>query len=181
MFWRSFALACLLGFAGPTASPEPVDDPSQCPGACEAPVRYEIDPTFDPDERALILQAMHLWERGTRGRVCFSPGGGDLVVVRLERAEALQPMDPDWARHVALTKGNHVWIVEASVPEAGGFRALVAHEIGHYLGLGHVEDTPLTFMHSAIGDTPEELRENPSLPERDCRDFCAAHTCTCIR
>lgn len=181
MFRRSVALACLLGAAGPAAGPRTVDDPSRCPGACESPIRYRLDPSFDDDERTLIVQAMGVWEAGTRGRACFAPGGSDLYIERVESAEALKPMDGDWARHVALTKGNHVWIVEAAVPDPGAFRALVVHEVGHYLGLGHVEDTPLTYMHSAIADTPEELRDDPALPERDRRDFCAEHGCTCAK
>jgi hypothetical protein len=179
VYWRPAALACLLGSALPAAPPQLVEDPSDCAGICEEPVHYTLDPSFDPDERALIEQGMHVWQRGTGDRVCFAPGGQDLVVERLERAEDLSPWDPDWARHVALTKGGHVWIVEPAVSEPGAFRALVVHEVGHYLGLGHVEDTTMTYMHSAIGDTPEELRDEARLPERDRRDFCAEHGCTC--
>jgi hypothetical protein len=180
--WRSAALAFLLGSVGPTAVPATVvADPSDCPGACAQPVRYKVDPAFDAEERALIVQALDVWQRGTGGRACFVPGGEDLFVERLERAQELEPWDPDWARHVALAKGGHVWIVNAAVPEAGAFRALVVHEIGHTLGLGHVEDTPLTYMHSAIGDTPAELRDTARLPERDRLDYCAEHVCTCAR
>jgi hypothetical protein len=178
VLWRIFALVCILGSAGAGAS-HAVEDPGECPGVCERPVDYTIDSAFDPDERALIEQAMHVWQRGTGGRVCFEPGGRDLVVEKLERAEQLQPWDADWSKHVALTKGGHIWLVEPSVSDPGEFRALVVHEIGHHLGLGHVEDTDLTYMHSSIGDTPDELRKHARLPERDSRDYCAAHRCTC--
>jgi hypothetical protein len=178
VFWRFFALLCVLGFAGAGAS-RPVDEPGDCPGACVDPIDYTLDPRFDADERALIEQAMHVWERGTGQRVCFAPGGRDLVFEKVESAEELQPWDPDWSQHVALTKGGHVWIVESGVSDPGAFRALVIHEIGHHLGLGHVEDTPLTYMHSSVNDTPEELRVRAHLPERDGREFCAVRRCTC--
>ena len=178
VFWRIVALAFVLGSAGPGAQ-DPVDDPDQCPGSCERPIAYTLDAAFDADERALVEQAMRVWERGTGGRVCFAPGGRDLVVEKLDRSEDLQPWDPDWPLHVALTKGGHIWIVEPRVSEPGEFRALAVHEIGHHLGLAHVEDTPLTYMHSSINDTPAELRDHARLPERDRRDFCVAHRCTC--
>jgi hypothetical protein len=143
------------------------------------PVRYTLDAAFDADDRSLIEQAMRVWERGTGGRVCFSPGGRDLVVEEVERAEDLGPWDPDWARHVAFTKGGHVWIVHTSVSDPDKLRALGVHEIGHYLGLTHVDDTAFTFMHRSIDDIPEGLREHARLPERDRLDFCKAHSCTC--
>ena len=178
MFRRILALACLLGSSGPGARGA-VDDPRECPGVCEQPIAYTLDDGFDGAQRALLEQAMHAWERGTGGRVCFAPGGADLVVHKLERAEELSPWDPDWAAHIALSKGGHIWIVDSTVSDPGELRALGVHEIGHYLGLGHVEDTSLTYMHSRIDDTPEELRKHARLPERDGRDFCAAHRCTC--
>ena len=178
MFWRLFALACILGSAGAGAS-RVVDDPAECPGVCDRSIAYTIDAGFDADQRSLIEQAMRVWERGTGERVCFSPGGRDLVFEKIDRAEQLAPWDPDWAQHIALTKGGHVWIVGTSVSEPGEFRALAVHEIGHHLGLGHVEDTPMTYMHSSINDTPEPLRMVGRLPERDRRDYCAAQRCTC--
>jgi len=168
----------VLGSAGAGAS-QAIHDPDECPGVCANPIDYTIDPGFDAGEQALIEQAMHSWERGTGGRVCFEAGGQDLVVSKLDRAEQLQPWDPDWAKHVALTEGGHIWLVETSVSDPGAFRALVMHEVGHYLGLGHVEDTPFTYMHSSIADTPEELRRHGRLPERDAHDFCVANRCTC--
>ena len=178
MLWRLVAFGCVLGSAGAGAS-QAISDPEDCPGVCAHPIDYTIDSDFDADERGLIEQAMRVWQRGTGGRVCFEPGGRDLVIEKLDRCEQLLPLDPDWSKHVALTQGGHIWLVEPSVSGPGEFRALVVHEIGHHLGLGHVEDTPLTYMHSSIADTPEELREHARLPERDARDFCAAHRCTC--
>jgi hypothetical protein len=178
VLWRLAALALVLGTAGAGAS-QSVRDPEECPGVCAHPVDYAVDPGFDDGERALIEQAMRTWQRGTGGRVCFEPGGHDLVIERLDRPEQLAPHDSDWAKHVALTEGDHIWLVEPSVSDPGVFRALVVHELGHYLGMGHVEDTPLTYMHSTITDTPAELLERAHLPERDALDFCAVHRCTC--
>jgi hypothetical protein len=178
VFWRIAALAVLLASAAPTAR-QTVDDPAQCPGACARPIGYTLDEAFDDDDRTLIEQAMRVWERGTGGRVCFSPGGRDLVFEEVERAEDLQPWDPEWRQHVAFTKSGHVRIVHTSVCEPDRFRALVVHEIGHHLGLEHVDDTALTFMHRSINDIPEGLREYARLPERDRLDFCKAHRCTC--
>jgi hypothetical protein len=178
VFWRVVALSCLLAYPPPRTQ-HPVDDPADCPGACAHPTGYTLDPRFDADERLLVEQAMHVWERGTGGRVCFVPGGRDLVVEKVGRSEELRPWDDAWAQHVGYARGDHIWLVEAGLPDPGEFRALVAHEIGHHLGLEHADDTPLTFMHPSIDDVPEELREHPRLPDRDRHGFCAKHRCTC--
>jgi hypothetical protein len=178
VFRRIIALACLLGSVRPGAG-KVVADPGECPGVCERPISYTLDAGFDPDQRALVEQAMHVWERGTGGRVCFAQGGRDLVIQKVGRPEDLEPWDADWSQHIALSKAGHIWIVDDSVSDAGTFRALLMHEIGHHLGLGHVEDTPMSYMHSRVNDTPEELRVHPRLPERDGRDFCAEHRCIC--
>lgn len=178
MFWRVAALAVLFASTGPPAA-QTVDDPGECPGACTRAVGYTLDTALDTDDRGLIEQAMHVWERGTGGRVCFTPGGYDLVVEEVERAEDLSRWDPEWPHHVGFNKGSHVWIVHTSVSDPDKLRALAVHEIGHYLGLTHADDTALTFMHRSIDDIPQGLREHARLPERDRLDFCKAQRCTC--
>jgi hypothetical protein len=177
-FRRTFAVACLLGTVGVNGS-EAVRDPRACPGACERAIAYTLDPRFNVDERALIDQAMRVWERGTGGRVCFRQGGRDVVIEKLDRADELQPWDPDWPRHVALTRGGRIWIVATRIDDPGEYRALVVHELGHELGIGHIEDTAMTYMHGTINDTPEVLWKQARLPERDARAFCQVHRCTC--
>jgi hypothetical protein len=172
------AVACLIGSVGAGAN-ESVLDPSSCPGRCERPITYSVDARFDARERALISEAMRLWERGTGDRVCFASGGRDLVLEKLDRSDELKPWDPEWQHHVALTKGGRIWIVTTRVDDPGEYRALVVHELGHYLGVAHIEDTPETYMHSTINDTPQELWKHPRLPERDGRAFCQVQRCTC--
>lgn len=178
MVRRAVALACLTSSLG-TGMNQSVRDPAACAGVCEHPIAYTLDPQFNTDERALIEDAMNVWEQGTSGRVCFTPGGRDLVIEKLDRSDQLQPWDADWPRHVALTKGGRIWIVAARIDDPGEYRALVIHELGHHLGIGHIEDTPQTYMHSTINDTPEELWLHARLPERDARAYCDVHRCTC--
>jgi hypothetical protein len=158
---------------------ESVRDPAACAGECERPIAYSLDPQFNADERELIAGAMRVWEKGTAGRVCFAPGGRDLVIEKLDRSDQLQPWDADWPRHVALTKGGRIWIVAARIDDPGEYRALVVHELGHHLGIGHIEDTAMTYMHSTINDTPQDLWTHAQLPTRDARAFCEVHRCTC--
>ena len=158
---------------------ESVRDPAICAGECDRPIAYTLDPQFNADERDLIVDAMRVWEQGTSGRVCFAQGGRDLVIEKLDRSDQLQPWDADWPRHVALTKGGRIWIVAARIDDPGEYRALVVHELGHHLGIGHIEDTAMTYMHSTINDTPLDLWTNAHLPTRDARAFCEVHRCTC--
>jgi hypothetical protein len=175
---RVVTFACLAGTLGAGTS-ESVRNPEACAGQCEQPTEYVLDPRFNADEQRAILEAMRLWERGTGGRVCFAPGPQGLVIERLERSDQLQPWDPDWRMHVALTRGARIWIVAPRIDDPGEYRALVVHELGHYLGIGHIEDTAMTYMHSTINDTPEDLWRHARLPERDAREFCQVHRCTC--
>lgn len=171
-------MACLLGTLG-AGSGDAVRDPAACLGACQARVRFVLDPRFSEAERGYIEDAMEVWERGTGGRVCFTPGGDDLVIERLDRSEELKAWDPDWPRHVALTKSGRIWIVAPRIEDAGEYRALAVHELGHHLGIGHIEDTALTYMHATINDTPVELWRHASLPDRDGRAYCEVHRCSC--
>jgi hypothetical protein len=175
---RTLAAVCLVGSLG-AGKGETVRDPGACAGACAFPIAFSLDTQFSADERAVIEDAMHVWERGTGGRVCFASGGRDLLIKKLERPDQLKPWDPDWPRHVALTKGGCIWIVATRIDDPGEYRALVVHELGHHLGIGHIEDTAMTYMHSTIGDTPRDLWKTPGLPDRDGHAFCAIHSCTC--
>jgi hypothetical protein len=172
------AIACLFGSLG-AGTGETVYDPGACEGASERPVAYTLDPRFNADERRVIGEAMQVWARGSGGRVAFVEGGQDLVIEKLDSSEELRPFDPDWPQHVALTRGDRIWIVAARIDDAGEYRALIVHELGHFLGIGHIEDTPMTYMHSTINDTPVDLWKHAHLPQRDARAFCEARKCTC--
>jgi hypothetical protein len=171
-------MACLLGTLG-AGSGDAVRDPAACLGTCQSPIHYSLDDQFSDEERGYIEDAMRVWEGGTGGRVCFAPGGTDLFIERLDRSDDLKPWDPDWPRHVALTKGGHIWIVAPRIEDAGEYRALVVHELGHHLGIGHIEDTAATYMHATINDTPAELWRHLKLPARDGRAYCEVHRCSC--
>jgi hypothetical protein len=138
-----------------------------------------VDPSFTEDERRVIAEAASVWERGSNGRVCFHEGGGDLTFIRLEQQRDLEPQDPDWAKHVALCKAGRIWIVPSKLEDRDEYVALAIHEIGHHLGLSHIEDTNDTYMHSTINDTPRALRTTRALPERDRREFCRVRGCVC--
>jgi hypothetical protein len=142
-------------------------------------VGYTLDPRFSPDERLVIAEAARVWERGSGGRVCFREGGGDLRFIRLAEQRELEVEDPDWQRHVALCKAGKIWLVPSKVDDRSEYVALVIHELGHHLGLAHIEDTATTYMHSTINDTPASLRLSPQIPVRDRREFCKVHRCTC--
>jgi hypothetical protein len=175
---RTVVFACIVSSLGTGASGT-VRDPTACVGECERPIAYSLDPQFNSVERDLISDAMRVWEKGTGGRVCFAPGGHDLVIEKLDRSDQLQPWDADWPRHVALTKGGRIWIVATRIDDPGEYRALVVHELGHHLGIGHIEDTAMTYMHSTINDTPPDLWTHARLPERDARAFCEVRRCVC--
>jgi hypothetical protein len=178
VFRHILAIACLFGSLG-AGTGETVYDPGACEGTCERAVAYTLDPRFNADERRVIDEAMQVWERGSGGRVAFVEGGRDLVLEKLDRSEELRPFDPDWPQHVALTRGDRIWIVAARIDDVGEYRALIVHELGHYLGIGHIEDTPMTYMHSTINDTPVDLWKHAHLPPRDARAFCEVRKCTC--
>jgi hypothetical protein len=142
-------------------------------------IGYSLDPRFGDDERRIITDAARAWERGTGGRVCFSEGGRDLTFLRVSESRELEPEDPDWSKHIALCKAGRIWIVAPRVDDHDEYVALAIHEIGHFLGLSHIEDTPATFMHSTISDTPLALRTDAEIPERDRREFCKVRGCVC--
>ena len=177
-YLRPLCIAFVLGTVGAGVGPK-VPDALSCPGRCETKIGYQLDPQFDDDEQAIIAEAAGAWEHGSGGRVCFSRGGHDIQFIRLDRQSELEPQDSEWRHHVALCKGNKIWLVPSKIDERGEYVALVIHEIGHHLGLPHIEDAKDTFMHSTINDTPHALWVTPVLPERDRREFCSVRSCSC--
>ena len=173
----------LIGSLG-AGSPETVRDPGTCAGECERTVAFTLDPQFNADEQRVIIEAMHVWEQGqrrarpaSRPRRAGPPG---------HREDSIDPISFSllgsadfWPQHVALTKGGRIWVVASRIDDPGEYRALIVHELGHHLGIGHIEDTALTYMHSTINDTPVELWKHGRLPDRDGRAYCAVHRCTC--
>jgi hypothetical protein len=175
---RPLAVIFVLATTGAGAGPK-VPDAAECPGRCDTRIGYDVDPAFSEAERAILSEGMAAWEQGSGGRVCFQPGGHDVEFIRLEHQADLAPQDTDWAHHVALTKGNRIWLVPSKVDERGEYVALVIHELGHRLGLPHIEDSRDTYMHSTINDTPRELWQKAEIPARDRREFCAVRMCAC--
>jgi hypothetical protein len=175
---RSFLVVMVMGSAG-AAPGTRVPDSADCPGVCEVHVGYSVDPSFSDEERGVIADAARAWERGSNGRVCFYAGGRDLSFVRVEEPRDLAPEDPDWAKHVALCKAGRIWFVASRVDDRDEYVALAIHEIGHFLGLSHIEDTTETFMHSTISETPDNLRAAGEIPERDRRELCRVRACVC--
>jgi hypothetical protein len=175
---RSLVVLLFVGSAGVGVGAR-VADGTECPRTCETSIGYSLDARFDDDERGAIAQAARAWERGSGGRVCFHTGGQDVQFIRVDTQEDLRPVDPEWSRHVALTKGKKIWIVPSKVEDHGEYVALAIHELGHFLGLSHVEDTRETYMHQIIDDTPDDLRKDPQIPPRDRRELCRARGCVC--
>ena len=175
---RWFAVALVMGSAGAGLGAK-VPDSAACAGQCELRVGYRVDPMFSDDERMVIAEAARAWERGSNGRVCFYEGGHDLSFYRINDPRDLEPEDPDWAKHVALCKAGRIWFVAPRVDDREEYVALAIHEIGHFIGLSHIEDTKTTFMHSTISETPLPLRASGEIPERDRREFCKVRGCVC--
>ncbi len=175
---RSIVLVLFVGSAGAGVGAR-IADGTECPRTCETSIGYSVDARFDASERDVLAEAARAWEKGSGGRVCFHAGGRDVDFIRVDSQEGLRPVDPDWSRHVALTKGNKIWIVPSKIEDRGEYVALAIHELGHFLGLSHVEDTRDTFMHQVIDDTPDELRKDPQIPPRDRRDLCRVRGCVC--
>jgi hypothetical protein len=175
---RSLVVLLFVGSAGVGVGSR-VADGTECPRTCDTSIGYKLDARFDADERDVIAEAARAWERGSGGRVCFHAGGQDVEFIRVATQEDLRTVDSDWSRHVALTKGKKIWIVPSKIEDRGEYVALAIHELGHFLGLSHVEDTRETFMHQVIDDTPDDLRKNPQIPPRDRRDLCRARGCVC--
>lgn len=168
----SLALALL---AGACVSPR-VPDGALCPGHCEKPVKFRIDPAFNGAEADAIREAMGGWASATGGRACFREGGTDLIVVRAATRLDLRPFDDGWHGHAGLYRQGIAWIVADELTR-DQVVDVAAHEIGHHLGLGHVTDTRTTIMHPTDG----ARAPTGQLAARDREEYCTVHGCSCTR
>lgn len=110
-----------------------------------------VDSEFDADQRAAIEEAVNLWTEATDGR--FAPTL-QFVPVQCEEPFAIEAVHvtgcfigqklatargEGTARVLGATDPESHWISLGAWLEGSRFRETVAHELGHYLLLGHGE------------------------------------------
>lgn len=168
--WRQKAtvLACAMSLGCLEAEP----DPRILTGA------LLVDSEFDAEQRAAIQAAVELWSEATQGR--FAPDL-QLSPVQCGDAFAIDAVHTSGCfvgQEVETEDGSIGYVRGATDPEShavsvaawlegSGFRDTVAHELGHYLLLGHGD---------GIMAQPGE-RRSAQVAEASLREFCAVWDC----
>lgn len=111
-----------------------------------------VDREFRPEQRADILAAVDLWRRATGGRFAPEVRFADVSCDQPFAIEAVssegchigqevhdddQPLRPE--RVLGAAHPQHHWISVVTWLESAAFRDNVAHELGHYVLVGHGE------------------------------------------
>jgi hypothetical protein len=118
---------------------------------------------------------MHLWERGARNGVSFREGGrADLFVYR-GTADDFRPFVRGAGFYEAITVFPSIVIMapDRFVGDST-VRSVAAHEIGHYLGIEHL-DTRNSVMHAVYGT----LRDGRLWPA-DIEAYRDTHPLSCV-
>lgn len=154
---KALALLALLALTG--------CQPLTPAGPCARTDTIYLDPRFSVFERSAIDRAADAWTRGTG--ICWAPTiqyeTADLRLLRAEtEADMLDPHPLD-AVGLYAPRTRRAWV---SPGASNGTRlaTIVAHELGHYLGLGHQECPGIdTLMCPVIDDATPLTGEIPAL------------------
>lgn len=161
-------------------------------------VRVYVSPEFTSEERDNIVNGILMWERATNGLIVwhlmsFDPknpppkpmggvGGVQQRSVMFRRAVSGDEWVQKWdAEHrpkmlLGLCQGNSLeetawlWLVENRLNTPESESIIVAHELGHALGLDHVDDNDSVmseFFHTSTR----------CLTLHDLKAFCEKHGC----
>ena len=134
-----------------------------------------VDDEFDADQRAAIQAAVEMWSAATDGRFAPEIRFGEvrsrqafaIEAVHGEGCSVGQQVDDTGDRVLGAADRDAHWVSVVTWLEGSAFRDNVAHELGHYLLVGHGDG----IMAQALDHQP------PWIAPASVSEFCAIWGC----
>jgi len=199
----ALAVLAMLVFTNTIACDVSAPEAYWCRGKGQWPIKIYTDPSFAPVEHATVLQAIDVWNSQTLAARRDKEQIFEYVGLVPDQLDETDPSDglcviynvgevtgrEYWGKltddkpqdYAGFNVGNDAVVATFVFKENDEFEysatvAVVAtHELGHLLGLGHIEDEPaimypyVTLLVDADG--------KPILTEADLKAFCGIYDC----